>query len=134
LEFSCHPDIRSAMNNMWMLSQNGQFEACFHCNGSSSEYTIVPDGTAYSKVNCPFKLTPDVTFAWFHNHANPGGPPSTPDNHAEGGPGDTALADEYKMDSFVPSMDGLYVYNHIIKQALKLQDNLDWQHPCVPCK
>lgn len=125
-----HPDIVSAMRNMWTKQNNGdaRSESTMIIRGrdvKGNPITRFPKDTQdYSKER--FDLLPGDK-AIIHTHPNVmDGMPSKADRD---------IADKNKLDMYTVSKDGLYLYRTGMKQPELVKKGTDWLNPpnvCVP--
>jgi RHS repeat-associated protein len=121
----CKSDVIDAMRKAWAKSTNGTSgqEAGFVLKGTLDNYTIVE----LPVTGQPDKITFDSSllngaFALFHVHPNNG----IPDLSSV----DKQLADQYNLDIYAESRQGLYEYDPNAKTDVQLAEFIKWATPC----
>lgn len=130
----CNTDVISAMGKIWGQSSNGAsgVEASFRLDGTTSSYSIVFSPFTNQRNSQSLTIIPGTTFAIFHVHPNTGSwQPSTPQNNARNGLGDTGIADTYNIQMYVVSRNGLGYYNPETRGPSTLvRSGISWMTSC----
>ena len=123
--FSSSPKFVEYSRKIWQQSCNGHIPA-------EMGFTIDMNGefqlSTFTNENKKLTLSiiPGKTKAIVHTHPNSSSPkPSTPKT-SENGKGDTGIADAFKLDIYVVSSRGLWVYDHQSQKILQLHNSIDW--------
>jgi RHS repeat-associated protein len=140
----CRRDVIEAMKRAWSGTGNGTLgtEAGFVTNGTPTSYQIIETKSGNYQGHQKITIITgglDPTFALFHVHpgTNMGSMwPSTPGNNKlDNKLGDTGIADQYNIQFYVISRNGLTLYdprtkNEPNKGMTLVRENLDWTKPC----
>lgn len=125
-DIECNQQVLVAMQKAWALTGNGTsgMEAGFVLTGTPTDFNIEWLPLFTGDINRiafnPTLLT--GAFAVFHVHPNGTGPDlSTPDKN---------LANQFNVDIYSESSQGLFGYNPADKSDTQLADFLQWANPC----